>query len=330
MKTSASRRALLGAALGVALAPARAQPSPAEIASYPNRPIRIVVPYSPGAINDNLARAVGERLQAALGQPVVVENRPGAGAVIGTQFVASAPPDGYTLLQVPAAHVINATLAHRLPYDSVASFSFITLAATSPFVLIGSNAFAARSVPELVALAKKSPGAYSYASSGNGGNAHLMAEMLKHMAGIDVVHVPYKGIAPAINDLIGGQVQFLFSTYPGAAAAIQARRVRVLGVTSRERWQAFPELPTIAEAGYPDYDVQGWWGYAAPAGTPAAIVATLNREINKALASPALKSGLTAEGVEVRGSTPEQFRSHVEAQIRAWAALIKQAGVKLD
>lgn len=332
MTAPVTRRRLLGAAAGLWLPPAaRAQaPSAADVAAYPNRPIRIVVPYAPGAINDVLARAVGERLQEALGQPVVVDNRPGAGAVIGTHSVASAPPDGYTLLQVAAAHAINATLVPKLPYDSVQGFEFITLAAGSPFLLVGSPHFPARTVGELVALCKEKPGAYSYASSGNGGTAHLMGEMLKHMAGIDVVHVPYKGTAPGMTDVIGGRVQFTFSSYPGAAGALKSNRVRALAVTSKRRWQAFPDLPSIAEAGYPDYDADGWWGFVAPAGTPAAIVAKLAREINKALASPALKANLEASGLEVRGTGPKRFRAHVEAEIRTWGDIIRQAGIKLE
>lgn len=327
-----TRRTLLGAAAGFTLAPASwAQaPTAADVAAYPNRPIRIVVPYAPGAINDVLARAVAERLQETLGQPVVVENRAGAGAVIGSQVVASAPPDGYTLLQVAAAHAINATLVLKLPYDSMRDFEFITLAAGSPFLLVGSHHFPARTVAELVALCKQRPGEYSYASSGNGGTAHLMGEMLKHMAGIDVVHVPYKGTSVAMTDLIGGRVHFTFSSYPGAVGAIKTGRVRALAVTSKQRWSAFPDLPSIAEAGLPDYDADGWWGYAAPAGTPRPIVDKLSREINKALAWPALRTKLDASGLDVRATGPERFRAHVDSEIRVWRAVIRQAGVKLD
>lgn len=332
MKNILSRRKLLTASLaGVCCPPCHAQGSQATgLDTYPNKPIRIVVPYAPGAINDVLARAVADRLQIALGQPVIVENRAGAGAVIGTQSVASAAPDGYTLLQIPAAHAINATLVPKLGYDSIKGFSFITLAARSPFLLVASQEFPARSVPELVALAKAKPGHYAFASPGNGSTAHLMGEMLKSMAGIEVLHVPYKGTGPALNDLIGGVVQFTFSTYPGASAAIKAGRVRVLAVTGRTRWPLLPEVPTVAEAGYPSYDATGWWAYAAPAGTPPSIVARLNREINKVLATPALKAGLASEGVEVLGSTPEQLRAHIETEIGTWGKLIRQAGVKAD
>jgi tripartite-type tricarboxylate transporter receptor subunit TctC len=257
-----SRRELLAASLAlVCCPPCDAQGTQAQgTEGYPNKPIRIVVPYAPGAINDVLARAVADRLQVALGQPVIVENRAGAGAVIGTQSVAGAAPDGYTLLQMPAAHAINATLVPKLGYDSLRSFSFITLAARSPFLLVASQEFPARSVPELVALAKAKPGTYAFASPGNGSTAHLMGEMLKSMARIEVLHVPYKGTGPALTDLIGGVVHFTFSTYPGASAALKAGRVRVLAVTGKSRWPVLPEVPTIAESGYPSYDATGWWG----------------------------------------------------------------------
>lgn len=327
----ATRRAALTVALGVAASLAHANTSgTGQHTDYPSKTIRIIVPYTAGAFNDALARSIGARLQASMKQTVIIENRSGAGTVIGTNAVAKAQPDGYTLLQVPVAFAINATLMPKLPYDSIKDFEFITLVATSPFVLITNNNFPAKSVPELVAMAKEKPGVYAYSSSGNGGNAHLMGEMLKNMAKIDVIHVPYKGAAPSMNDLAAGQVQFTFATYAGASAGIKSGRVRPIAVTSKERWTKFPHLPTIAEAGYPDYNAVGWWGFAAPAGTPPEIVQKLNREINQAMTSPEVRQYLVPEGVEPMGTTPEQFKKLVVDEIATWAKVIKDAGVRAE
>jgi tripartite-type tricarboxylate transporter receptor subunit TctC len=301
-----------------------------EIDAYPNKPIRIVVPYTPGAINDILARATGQHLSEAIKQPVIIENRPGGATVIGTDHVAKAAPDGYTILQVPASHSINATLMPRLPYDSFKSFTFVTLAATSPFVVVASPKFAAKSIPELIALAKANPGKYTYASSGNGGNAHLMGEMLKSMAKIDVLHVPYKGASPAMNDVMGGQVDFMFISYSAANGAIKAGKLRALGVTSKERWSALPDLPTIAEAGLPDYEAIGWWGYAVPAGTPPKIVAKLNSELNKVLQSKPMRAHFEKEGLDMLGTTPEQFVTFLKTETQAWAKTIKDGNIRID
>ncbi|MEH3085188.1 MAG: tripartite tricarboxylate transporter substrate binding protein [Xylophilus ampelinus] len=319
-----TRRGVLAALAAGALPAASAA---AADGAWPARPVRIVVPYPPGAINDVLARLVAERLGPALGQPVLVENKAGGNTVIGTQAVAAAPPDGLTLLQMPAAHAINAALVPRLPYDPVRGFECITLAARAPFLLVAGSGLPWRSVGDLVAAAKERPGSHTFASSGNGGNAHLMGELLNHLAGIRLLHVPYKGTAAAINDVIGGQVDCTFSTYAGAAPALRAGRVRVLGVTSARRAEAFPEIPAIAEAGYPGYDVQGWWGFAAPAGTPRPVVDRLNREINRAVQAPALRARLAGDAVETQGTTPEAFAAHLAAEIALWTRLVRQAGI---
>ncbi len=324
-KRAGARRQLALLALLCVLAPATALAQ-----AWPSKPLRIVVPYAPGAINDVLARHMADRLQVLLGQPVIVENRAGGGAVIGTQAVASAPADGYTLLQVPAAHVNNATLVPRLPYDPINSFSFITLAARAPLLLVAGERFAANSVADLVTLAKKSPGTYSYASSGNGGAAHLMGEMLKQMAGIDLLHVPYKGAAPAMTDVMGGRVDVTFATYTVAAPAIKAGRARILAVTGGKRWPLMPDVPTIAESGVPGYDAAAWWGYAAPAGTPQPIIERLNREINNALAAPALRAALAAEGIEPVGTTPAQFSAFIRSEIPLWAGIIRKGNIRTD
>lgn len=296
--------------------------------SYPARTIRIVVPYPPGAINDVLARAIGDRLARSMGQAVVVENKAGGNTIIGTQAVANAAADGYTLLQMPAAHAINAALLPRLPYDSLKDFSLITLAARAPFLLVVNKDLPIHSVQELVAAAKQKPDSYSFASSGNGGNAHLMGELLNSLAGTRMLHVPYKGTTPAINDVMGGQVHCTFSTYSGASAAIRSGKVRVLAVTSAKRAQAFPDIPTIAESGYPKYDAVGWWGFAAPAGTPAPIIDRLQREIASACQAPELREKLASDAVELLASTPAEFRAHLEREIALWRALIQKAQIK--
>jgi tripartite-type tricarboxylate transporter receptor subunit TctC len=331
-RSAADRRAIVSALLAAsALALSSWSPSAAAQApTYPNKPIRIIVPYPPGAINDVLARAMADQLQASLKQPVVVENRAGGGAVIGTQAVANAAPDGYTLLQMPAAHVNNATLVAKLPYDPLKSFSFITLAFKAPLLLVGSQRFPATSVPELLALARKTPGTYAYGSSGNGSAAHLMGEMLKQMGGVDVLHVPYKGAAPAMTDLMGGQLHYTFATYTVAAPAIKSGRARILAVTSKKRWSLMPDVPTIAEAGLPEYDAVAWWGYAAPAGTPKPIVARLNQEINRALEAPALKAALAAEGIETIGTSPEQFADYIRSEIPAWRKVIQKGNIRAE
>ncbi len=331
--TAFTRRAMtvLLAAAGLAATGALATtPSAAEIAAYPSKPIRIVVPYTAGGFNDALARAIAAQMQASMKQAVIIDNRAGAGTVTGTQAVARAAPDGYTLLEMPAAFAINAALMPKLPYDSMKDFSFITLVAKAPFLLISNPSFPAKTVPELVKLAKAKPGGLSYSSTGNGGNAHLMGEMLKSMANIDVLHVPYKGAGPSMNDLISGQVQYSFATYAAASASIKAGRLRAIAVTSKERWSRMPELPTIAEAGYPRYEAIGWWGFAAPAGTPAPIIERLQREINKALASKEVQQYLEPEGVEAVGSTPAEFRQHLQAEIAEYRKVIKAAGIQPD
>ncbi len=299
------------------------------VSNYPNRPIRIVVPYTPGAINDVLARRVAQKLSEALKQTVIVENKPGGGTVIGTEYVARAEPDGYTLLQTPAAHSINPNLMAKLPYDSIKSFSFITLAATSSYVMIANPALPANNVAEFIALAKAKPGTLSYASTGNGGSAHLMGELLKDLAKIDVMHVPYKGLAQGLNDLASGQVQVSFSTYTGAMAFLKPGRVKALAITGSKRMEALPDLPTIAET-LPGYDAAGWWGYVAPAGTPQAIVDRLNKELVKIVRSPEFREQFKAEGVEMLGTTPEEFKAFVQREMGTWNKVIKQANIKMD
>jgi tripartite-type tricarboxylate transporter receptor subunit TctC len=335
MKSSFSPReavpALVALCAGLAFgAGAQAQQANTAAALFPARPLRIIVPYTPGAINDILARQVGTRLAENLKQPVIVENKPGAGTVIGTDFVAKAAPDGYTLLQMPGAHAINATLVPRLPYDSVKSFSFITLAATAPFLLVANPKLPAKNLPEFLALARANPGKYAYGSTGNGGNAHLMGELLKGMARVDILHTPYKGAAQALSDIIGGQVDVMFATYPAVIGQVKTGRLRALAVTSAKRWPVLPELPTVAESGIGPYEALGWWGYAAPAGTPRPIVDKLNAEINKAVKSDQLRAHFEPEGLDLRGTTPEEFTAYLTREIATWAKVIEAGRIKAD
>ena len=297
---------------------------------YPAKPVKIIVPYTPGAINDVLARAMGAELSEELGQTAIVENRPGAGSVIGTNYVAKSNPDGYTILQVPAAYAINAALRSDLPYDSVKDFDFVALAATSPFLLIVKADSEYKTVADLVNKAKQNPGKLSFASTGNGGNAHMMGEMLRGLAGIDVLHVPYKGAAQAITDLVGGQLDFTFSTYTGASAVLKGGLVRALAITGNKRSPSFAQIPTIAESGYPDYNAAGWWAYAVPAGTPKPVVDKLNKAINKTLSNPDFAKRFAAEGLDITGGTPEAATKFIHDDIAVWKRVVKEFHINLQ
>ncbi|NYE23992.1 tripartite tricarboxylate transporter substrate binding protein [Pigmentiphaga litoralis] len=319
--------AVLAATLAVpALAWAQAA---ASADGYPKKAIHIVVPYTAGAINDVLARRVGAKLSEALKQPVIVENRPGGGTAIGTEYVARAAPDGYTLLQIAASHSVNPSLVPDLPYDSIKDFSFITLAATSPYVLIVAPALPVKTVADLVAMAKAKPGALSFSSTGNGGTAHMMGELLNSLGGVKTLHIPYKGGAQATTDLVSNQVQFSFSTYTGAQSFIKANRVRAIATTGAKRMSALPDLPTIGET-LPGYDAAGWWGYAAPAGTPPAIIARLNQELVRILQAPEMKETFSAEGVEMLGTTPDAFKQHIQREMGVWGKLVKDANITVN
>lgn len=291
---------------------------------YPSQTIKIVVPYTPGAINDVLARAMGAEISQELGQTVVVENRPGAGSVIGTNHVAKAEPDGYTILQVPAAFAINAALRENLPYDSEKDFKFVSLAATSPFLLIVNSKSEYKTLADLVKKAKDNPGKLSFASTGAGGNAHMMGEMLLGMAGIDVLHVPYKGAAQAITDLVGGQLDFSFSTYTGASAVLRGGQVRALAITGDKPSPSFPDIKPIAAQGYPNYKAAGWWAYAVPKGTPEPIVEILNKAITKALKNPKFAQRFSSEGLDIIASTPAQATTFLHDDIATWKKVVRE------
>lgn len=304
--------------------------SAAAQTSYPNKPIRFVVPYPPGGFTDILARIVGQKLTESWAQPVMIENRGGGGSTIGTDIVAKAPPDGYTILMVAPDLAINPGLYLKLPYDTVKDFAPVTLVAWGPMVLVVHPSLSARSVKELIALAKSEPHPLNYASGGNGTGGHLAMELFKTMAGVNMVHVPYKGIGPASNDLLGGQVSLMFLQMAVARPLILAGKLRALAVAGGQRSQAMPELPTVAETGLPGFDVNPWFGIITRAETPKDIVAKLSTEIGKIMRLPEVKERLSSQGGEPVTDTPEEFAAFIKAEIVKWTKVIKESGARVD
>jgi tripartite-type tricarboxylate transporter receptor subunit TctC len=316
--------------LGVLLA-AMAAIAFAQAPAYPTKPIRLVVPFPAGGTTDILARAAAQKLTEAWGQPVVVDNRPGAGGNIGSELVAKAAPDGYTLeMGTVGTHAINASLYAKMPYDHVKDFVPVILVAGVPNVLVVHPSVPVNSVAELIAYAKANPGKLNFASSGSGTSIHLSGELFKVMSGVQMTHVPYKGSAPAVQDLLGGQVQLMFDNLPSALPHIKAGKLRALAVTSAQRAPVLPDVPTIAEAGLPGFEASSWFGVLAPAGTSPAIVAKLNAEIAKWLASPEAKEKLQGQGANVAGGPPEEFTKHIAAETAKWAKVVKESGAKVD
>jgi tripartite-type tricarboxylate transporter receptor subunit TctC len=311
--------------LALAAAPAAAQP-------FPSKPLKIVATFEPGGASDILSRLLAPKLAETLGQPVVVENRPGAGGNTGTDYVAKSPPDGHTLVMgYIGTHAVNPTLYPKIPFDAVRDFAPVAFVASIPSVLVVHPSVPARSVAELVALAKARPGALNYGSGGSGTAPHLGAELFKLMAGVDMVHVPYKGSGPAVNDLLGGQISLMFNTMIQTIPHVQGGKLRALAVTSARRSAAMPELPTLAEAGMPGYEMVGWFGVLAPAGTPRSAVARLNADILKILALPDVKDRLAKLGSEPTDiATPEQFGDYIKAEIAKWAKVVKAAGMRIE
>ena len=296
---------------------------------YPNRPIRIIVPFPAGGLVDTVARQVASRLADALGRPnlsVVIDNRSGAGGSVGTDIVAKSAPDGYTLLMIVDAHAVNPHIYKKLPYDIFTDLAPISLIVKIPLVIVAHPSVPADTLKELVALAKSKPGTLSYASAGGAGTAgHLAAEQLKLLAGIDIVHVPYKGGAPAIADLLGGQVQLSFIATSVTVPYVRANRLKAIAVSGNQRSSALPNVPTAAESGYPQLDTGSWVGFLAPGATPKAIVSRLSVQTAKILNDPDLRGKLTEQAMEIVGSTPEQFGLFVRAEHDKWGRLIKDA-----
>jgi tripartite-type tricarboxylate transporter receptor subunit TctC len=305
-----------------------AWPAPGQ---YPTRPIKWIVPYTPAGITDSLTRIVAQKLEVGLGQPVVVENKPGANSIVGAEMVARSAPDGYTALTVIAAHAANATLyAGKLPFDPVKSFAPVTLVGIAPLILVVNNDFPAKDVKELIAYARANPGKISFGSSGIGAAAHLTTELLKQTAGIDMVHVPFKGTAPALTALLAGDIQLLVDVPLAMLPQVRAGKARALGLFSGKRIAAAPEVPTIAEAGGPPLEGSTWVLFLAPAGTPREVVNRLSAETAKILASPEIRARFEQMGVEPVGGTPEQAAQFLEEEIAKWAKVITAANVKLE
>src|SRR5258706_10167778 len=297
---------------------------------YPSKPIRIIVPYPPGGFNDTLARTLGQKLTEKWGQPVIVDNRPGGGTTIGTNLAAKSAPDGDTLLIVSFAFAVNPALFASLPYDTAKDFSPILLAASTPNLLVVNPGLAVKSVKELIALAKSKPGKLNYASAGNGSSNHLTTELFKSLTGVDVVHIPYKGSAPAVTDLIGGQVDMMFDNLPNVLPQGKAGKLRALAVSSKERSPFLKDLSTVAEAGVPGLDVSVWFGVVAPAGTPQPVIAKLNAEINGILKLPEIRQSFNSQGVATAGGTPAEFAAFIAAQTTTWAKVVKDSGAKAE
>jgi tripartite-type tricarboxylate transporter receptor subunit TctC len=316
--------ALVALALAFGALPSLAQP-------YPSKPIRIVVPFPAGGVADVYSRILGARLTEAWGQPVVVENRTGAGGNIGAEAVAKSAPDGHTLVMGSVGtHAVNVSLFARLPYDPVNDFAPIALVAETDALLVVHPSVPARTVVELIALARSKPGALSYASAGPGTASHLAGELFKSMAKVDMLHIPYKGNSPAITDLLAGQTALLFATMPTVLPQAKAGKLRALATCGVVRAAATPELPTVAEAALPGFDVTNWVGLFAPAGTPPDIVARLNAEVLRTMQSPEMQSRLAGEGARFVATTPAQFGAYVKAEIAKWAPVVKLSGARAD
>ncbi|WP_354681878.1 tripartite tricarboxylate transporter substrate binding protein [Cupriavidus necator] len=315
--------ALLG--LGISANAAHAAP-----ATYPDRPIRLVVPYPAGGAADTVARTLAAPLGAKLGQTIVVDNRPGASGVIGAGAVAKAAPDGYTLLLDATAHSVNPSLQARLPYDTAKDFAPISLVVLVPNLLVVPPNSPFKSPKDIVAAAKAKPGKLTYASAGPGTAQHLAAELFRQQSGLDLLHVPYKGGAPALSDLMGGQVDMMFSNMAASYPLVAGKKLKVLATTGTKRSAALPDTPTIAESGLPGYQVYEWNGLFAPAGTPQAIVDRLSALTREVLNSPEVSQRLAAIGAEPAGSRPEDFRKFVESETAKWAKVIKQGGIRAE
>jgi tripartite-type tricarboxylate transporter receptor subunit TctC len=294
--------------------------------TYPSRPIRFIVPFPPGGGNDIVGRLMAAKLGEGLGQQVVVDNRGGAGGTIGTDITAKAPPDGYTVLVNNISLAVNHTLFTKLPYDTLKDLAPVALIGRQPNMLVVYPGFAAKSLRELIDVARAKPGELNYGSGGTGTASHLATEMLKLMTRIDIVHVPYKGLGPALTDLMGGRVQLIISTMASALPQMKAGKLRPLAVTTARRSAFFPEVPTMSEAGVKGYEFSTWYGLLVPAGTPKTAIARLNAETGKALATAAVKDQFAAQGLEPSLSTPEEFAAYLKSEVQKWGQVVKASG----
>lgn len=318
------RSILLGAALALTCTFAGAQ------ANWPDKPIKFVVPYPPGGGTDVIARIVQQKLQEALGQPVIIENRGGAAGVIGTEVVAKAQPDGYTVLFTLSSHTINPAIYPKLSFDTVNDFEPVGIVASLPQILVANPQFPANTVAELTAMAKAKPGALQFASVGNGSPGHLAGELYKLSTGTKMIHVPYKGGGPAVTDVLGGQVPLLWVSIPAAAQHVKSGKLKAIAVSTLKRSAAFPNVPTMQEAGVADFNVDSWYAMFVPAKTPKPVIQKLNAALNRVLKDPDIQQKLLAQGSEGVGGTPEQLGTIVKDELVKWAKLAKEAQVKVD
>lgn len=319
------RSGILFLALAV-LAPAQGRAAEA----FPVKPVRMIAPFSAGGGADTVARLVAQKLSEPLGQQVIVDNRPGASNIIGTELTARSAPDGYTIMIANTVHAINAGLFKKLPYDPIGDFTAIALVATTPYMLIVHPSLPVKSVKELVALARTRPGQINYASAGNGTAAHLAVEMLKLAAGIDLVHIPYKGISQALTDTLAGATQVMILSPITALAQVKAGKVRALAVTTAQRSKSLPDIPTMQESGIPGYEFSSWYGLLAPRGTPAPVVARLNEAVNQALQQNDLRARLAADAAEPAGGTPGQFAAQLKREVARFSDLVKRIKLQAD
>jgi len=308
-----------------------AMPLTSVAQEFPNKPIKIVVGFPPGGGSDLMARSVGDRLSTAFNQPVIVENKPGAGSSIAASYVAQSKPDGYTILFAQAANLgIAPALRSNLNYDPLKSFAPITRLVSAPLVIVGPATLQAKTLKELIAMAAAKPGALSYGSPGSGTAGHLSGEMFGSEAKINIVHVPYKGQAAAITDMIGGRIEMYFSTLAVVKPHVEGGKIRAFAVTSKDRSPAFPDVPTVAEAGVPGFEIENWYGLVAPAGTPPAIVKRLNAEVLKILKDPKVVEDLSKEGGNIRPDTPEQFAKFLEVDVPRWKKIVTDANLSTN
>jgi tripartite-type tricarboxylate transporter receptor subunit TctC len=299
-------------------------------AAYPSKPIRLLVGFPVGGGADVAARTLGPRMSESLGQQIIVDNRPGAGSAVASEIAAKATPDGHTLVSIGSSHAVNAALYPKLPYRPAADFSGIVLIATAPVAITVNPAVPAKTLKELIALARSRPGQLNYGSAGVNGINHLAAELLKRTGSFDITLVPYKGVAQALPAVMAGEVQLMFASLPGSIGQIKAGRIRAIAVTSAKRSGAAPDIPTVAESGVPGYDASSWFAFLAPAATPKSIVTRLNTEAMKTLQAPQVRDALTRQGMDPAGSTPDEIDAYLRAEIAKWTRVVKEAGIRAE
>ena len=326
-RTPLGRRPWIGLACAVACVAASGL---AMAQDYPNKPVKLVVPYPPGGPTDIVARVVAQKLQEQIGQPFVIDNKPGAGANTGAEAVARSTPDGYTLLVATTAHAINPSLFSKLSYQLLKDLAPVSQLTSGPLVIVANPALPAQNIQELIALAKGKSGGLNFGSSGNGQSTHLSAELFSAMAGIKMSHVPYKGSAPALTDVMAGQTDLMFDTMLSAMPHVKAGKLKALAITSSQRSPVAPHLPTVAESGLPGYEAIAWNGLLAPAGTPKEVVARLNAELKKVLENPDVRQRFEAQGFAASWNSPATFGSFLQAEVDKWAKVVQVSGAKID